>query len=148
MIYPYVVEGGYTVLSRSPGTGLYDAHFGMVLTSEPHVCLGGYEGTDRRSPLDGSNRPMKEDAGCTAPASKTNARGAQNIQAPRAATGWDRADLAYDPDTGRLVSDPDAIRRLLGTRAATPRALGEDSWKWLCLEPLLGEGVTSGTRRR
>ena len=55
VIYPYVVEGGYTVVSRSPGTGLYDAHFGMVLTTDPHVCLEGYEGTDRRSPLDGSN---------------------------------------------------------------------------------------------
>ena len=86
---------------RSPGTGLYDAHFGMILTQEPHVCHGGYEGTDRRSPLDGSNRPMKEDTRCTEPASKTNARGAQNIQAPRPATGWGTADFAYDPDDRR-----------------------------------------------
>ena len=148
VIYPYVVEGGFTVVSRSPGTGLYDAHFGMVLTDTPHVCLEGYEGTDRRSPLDGSNRPMKEDAGCTAPASKTNARGAQNIQAPRAATGWGDADFAYDPATGALTADPAEIDRLLGPRVASPRTLGEDSWKWLYLEPLLGEGVTSGRRGR
>ena len=38
MIYPYVVEGGFTVVSKSPDTGLYDAHFGMILTSEPPVC--------------------------------------------------------------------------------------------------------------
>jgi phospholipid/cholesterol/gamma-HCH transport system substrate-binding protein len=148
VLYPYVVEGGFTVVSKSPGTGLYDAHFGMVLTDSPHVCLQGYEGTDRRSPLDGSNRPMKEDAGCTASASQTNARGAQNIQAPRPATGWGPADLAYDPATGTVTSDPVAIDRLLGPRAAAPRTLGEDSWKWLYLEPLLGAGVTSGSPRR
>ena len=49
VIYPYVVEGGYTVVSRSPGTGLYDAHFGMVLTQDPHVCLGRLRG--HRPPL-------------------------------------------------------------------------------------------------
>lgn len=148
VIYPYVVEGGFTVVSKSPGTGLYDAHFGMVLTDSPKVCLQGYEGTDRRSPLDGSNRPMNEDARCTAPASQTNARGAQNIQAPRAATGWGTPDFAYDPETGTLTSDPHEIARVLGTRAGTPRTLGEDSWKWLYLEPLLAGGVTSGDRPR
>jgi phospholipid/cholesterol/gamma-HCH transport system substrate-binding protein len=148
VLYPYVVEGGYTVVSRSPGTGLYDAHFGMVLTQEPHVCLGGYEGTDRRSPLDGSDMAMNEGAGCTEPASKSNARGAQNIQAPRAATGWGAADFAYDPATGAVTSDPEEIERLTGARAAAPRTLGEDSWKWLFLEPLLGEGVTQGAGGR
>lgn len=148
VIYPYVVEGGFTVVSKSPGTGLYDAHFGMVLTQDPHVCLGGYEGTDRRSPLDGSDRPMKEDAGCTEPASKSNARGAQNIQAPRAATGWGEVDFAHDPKTGTVTSDPAEIRRLLGERPSAPRTLGDDSWKWLYLEPLLGGRVTSQTAAR
>ena len=31
MIYPYVVEGGFTVVSKSPDTGMYDAHFGLIL---------------------------------------------------------------------------------------------------------------------
>lgn len=137
VIYPYVVEGGFTVVSKSPGTGLYDAHFGMVLTSNPPVCLQGYEGTDRRSPLDGSNRPMKEDARCTAPASVTNARGAQNIQAPRPATGWGPADFAYDPETGTVTSDPDEIQRLERGGSVAPRSLGEETWKWLYLQPLL-----------
>ncbi|GAA1927866.1 MCE family protein [Nocardioides hwasunensis] len=142
VIYPYVVEGAFTVVAKSPGTGLYDAHFGLVLTQDPAVCHAGYEDTDRRSPLDGTNRPMKEDARCTAPASESNARGAQNIQAPRAATGWGPADLAYDPDTGTLTSDPATVQRLVGQRESAPRTLGEDSWKWLYLEPLLGGGVT------
>ncbi len=137
VIYPYVVEGGFTVVSKSPGTGMYDAHFGMVLTQDPAVCLKGYEGTDRRSPLDGSNRPMKEDAGCTAPASETNARGAQNIQAPRPATGWGPADFAYDPTTGSVTSDPAAIQRLERGGSVAPRSLGEETWKWLYLQPLL-----------
>jgi phospholipid/cholesterol/gamma-HCH transport system substrate-binding protein len=137
VIYPYVVEGGFTVVSRSPGTGLYDAHFGMVLTDSPHVCLEGYEGTDRRSPLDGSNRPMKEETRCTAPASKTNARGAQNIQAPRPATGWGPADFAYDPETGTVTSDPVEIQRLERAGSVAPRSLGEETWKWLYLQPLL-----------
>jgi phospholipid/cholesterol/gamma-HCH transport system substrate-binding protein len=138
VLYPYVVEGGFTVVSRSPGSGMYDAHFGMVLTNEPHPCLGGYEGTDRRSPLDGSNRPMKEDARCTEPASKSNARGAQNIQAPRAATGWSAADVAVDPATGEVVWGRDAVARLLHPGTAAPRTLGADTWKWLYLQPLMG----------
>ncbi len=137
VLYPYVVEGGMTVVSKSPGTGLYDAHFGMVLTQEPHVCHAGYEGTDRRSPLDGSNRPMKEDTRCTEPASKSNARGAQNIQAPRPATGWGPADLAYDPETGTVTSDPAEVARLERTGSVAPRSLGEETWKWLYLQPLL-----------
>ncbi len=38
VVYPYVVEGGFTVVSKSPETGLYDAHFGLVLTNDPTVC--------------------------------------------------------------------------------------------------------------
>ena len=52
MIYPYVVEGGFTVVSKSPDTGLYDAHFGMIITDQK-VCHQGYEGTDTRPPQDG-----------------------------------------------------------------------------------------------
>lgn len=136
VLYPYVVEGGFTVVSRSPSTGLFDAHFGMVLTEEPHVCLKGYEGTDRRSPLDGSNRPMNVDARCTAPASETNARGAQNIQAPRVAPSWGTPDAAYDPETGDLAWGRDAVRRMTGPRGSAPATLGEETWKWLYLQPM------------
>ncbi len=137
VIYPYVVEGGYTVVAKSPGTGLYDAHFGMILTQDPQVCHAGYEGTDRRSPLDGSNRPMKEDTRCTEPASKSNARGAQNIQAPRPAIGWGPADFAYDPATGAVTSDPAEVARLERAGSVAPDSLGEETWKWLYLQPLL-----------
>ena len=57
VIYPYVVEGGFTVVSQAPDPGPYDAHFGMILTEDPAVCHQGYEGTNRRPPQDGSNAP-------------------------------------------------------------------------------------------
>lgn len=138
VIYPYVVEGGFTVVSKSPGSGLYDAHFGMILTDTPHPCSAGYESTDRRSPLDGSNKPMNESARCTSPPTETNARGAQNAPAPRAATGWSRPDVAVDPVTGRVVWGPDAVARLLDPGRPAPRTLGADTWKWLLLQPMAG----------
>ena len=63
VIYPYVVEGGFTVVSKSPDTGLYDAHFGMIIT-DTAPCVKGYEGTDkrppqrRRQPADERGRPV------------------------------------------------------------------------------------------
>jgi phospholipid/cholesterol/gamma-HCH transport system substrate-binding protein len=134
VIYPYVVEGGFTVVSKSPDTGLYDAHFGLILTTNA-VCHGGYEGTDTRPPQDGSNRPLNTKAGCTEPASKSNARGIQNLQ--RAAPSY-RAPVvgSYNPDNGRLRwgdhVGPD--RAQPGTPA--PKSFGEDTWKWLFLQPL------------
>ena len=131
-IYPYVVEGGFTVAAKTPATGLYDAHFGMVLTNEPHVCTGGYEGTDTRTPQDGSNRPMNMGARCTEPATQSNARGAQHAppRAPAAVRrragrggvrpGDRRADLGRGP-TARRGTDDDAA----------PRTYGADSWRWL-----------------
>jgi phospholipid/cholesterol/gamma-HCH transport system substrate-binding protein len=135
VIYPYVVEGGFTVVSKSPDTGLYDAHFGLILTTNP-VCHHGYEGTDTRPPQDGSNRPMNTYAGCTEPASQSNARGPQNLH--RAGAAYRAPVIAsYDPDSGKLRWGRDRVDPTLaqpGTPA--PTTFGEDSWKWLFLQPL------------
>ncbi|MBB3042944.1 MCE family protein [Nocardioides soli] len=134
VVYPYVVEGGFTVVSKSPDTGLYDAHFGLILTTNP-VCHGGYESTDTRPPQDGGNRPMNEQAGCTEPASTSNARGVQNLQ--RAAPDYQAPVVAsYDPATERLRwgDRVGAVGAQPGT--PTPTSLGEESWKWLFLQPL------------
>lgn len=134
VVYPYVVEGGFTVVSKSPDTGLYDAHFGLILTTNP-VCHGGYESTDTRPPQDGGNRPMNEQAGCTEPASTSNARGVQNLQ--RAAPDYRAPVVAsYDPATERLRwgDRVGAAGAQPGTPA--PTSLGEESWKWLFLQPL------------
>jgi phospholipid/cholesterol/gamma-HCH transport system substrate-binding protein len=135
VIYPYVVEGGFTVVSKSKDTGLYDAHFGLILTQEPPVCTHGYEGTNQRPPQDGSNAPMNEDARCEEPASVSNARGAQNLGRSSAAY---RAPVAsYDQATGKLTWGDRVPAALTSPGTLAPRTLGEESWKWLYLQPLL-----------
>jgi phospholipid/cholesterol/gamma-HCH transport system substrate-binding protein len=138
VIYPYVVEGGFTVVSKSSDTGLYDAHFGLIITDNP-VCHEGYGGTDTRPPQDGSNRPMNVDARCTEPASQSNARGAQNV--PRAAASYTGAPVlaSYDPETGRLTWGSRGANGAAGLESGgsvAPPTLGEESWKWLFLQPL------------
>jgi phospholipid/cholesterol/gamma-HCH transport system substrate-binding protein len=118
---------------------LYDAHFGLILTQEPHVCTGGYEGTDKRSPQDGSNRPMNEAARCTEPQSQSNARGGQHAPG-RAGTAY-RAPVVgtYDRETGSVSytdrSPSDGVTYTGGAASM----FGEESWKWLLLQPLSGE---------
>jgi phospholipid/cholesterol/gamma-HCH transport system substrate-binding protein len=135
VLYPYVVEGGFTVVSKSPDSGLYDAHFGMILTQEPHVCERGYESTDTRSPQDGSNRPMNEKARCTEPPTQSNARGAQNLN--RAGAAYRAPVVAsYDPESGRLRWGDKVDPALASPGRQAPQTLGEESWKWLFLQPL------------
>jgi phospholipid/cholesterol/gamma-HCH transport system substrate-binding protein len=136
VLYPYVVEGGFTVVSKS-SNGLYDAHFGMVLTQEPHVCNEGYEGTNRRDPNDGSNVPMNMNARCTEPAAQSNARGTQH--APQRAGAAYRAPVvaSYDPGTHRLHWGSRVPGGLSSPGTLAPRTLGEESWKWLFLQPLM-----------
>ncbi len=124
VIYPYVVEGGFTVVSKSPN-GFYDAHFGLIITTA-QACLKGYESTDKRPPSDGGNRKMNMAAHCAEPAAKTNARGAQHAPQRVAAT--------YDQETGELTWGGDQAASPAGSLA--PPALGEESWKWLYLQPL------------
>jgi phospholipid/cholesterol/gamma-HCH transport system substrate-binding protein len=136
VIYPYVVEGGFTVVARSPDTGLYDAHFGMILTSNPEVCHAGYESTDRRPPEEGDNRPMNLNAHCAEPPTQSNARGAQN--APRAPAAYRAPVVAsYDPLSGHLRWGDRVPRDLSSPGSLAPRTLGGDSWKWLFLQPLM-----------
>lgn len=134
VIYPYVVEGGFTVVSKSPDTGLYDAHFGLIITNNP-VCHHGYESTDTRPPQDGSNRPMNTKAGCTEPAAMSNPRGVQNLQ--RAGAAYRAPVASYDPDTGKVHWGPEIDPVLAPTGTVAPPAFGEESWKWLLLQPLV-----------
>ena len=135
VLYPYVVEGGYTVVAKDEKTGLYDAHFGMILETQPHVCKQGYEGTDTRAPQDTSDRPMNEDARCTEPQAKTNARGSQH--APRAGTAYRAPVIAtYDAKTGAVnYTDKNSSDSITYTGGAAS-VFGEESWKWLLLQPL------------
>jgi phospholipid/cholesterol/gamma-HCH transport system substrate-binding protein len=128
VVYPYAVEGGFSVVSKSPDTGLYDAHFGLILTTKP-ICTAGYEGTNKRPPRDGGNTPMNVNARCTSPSKLTNSRGAQH--AP------ERVAAVYDEATGKLTwGDPGDTGDTGPAGSLAPRALGEESWKWLYLQPL------------
>ncbi len=137
VVYPYVVAGGYTVVAKDPKTGLYDAHFGLVLTQNPPVCHHGYESTPVRPPQDRSERPMNTQVHCTEPQSQSDARGAQ--WAPHAGTPYRPPVVAgYDPRTGKVhydSSEPGSAVTYTGGAAAT---FGADSWKWLLLQPLAG----------
>ena len=132
VIYPYVVEGGYTVVAKDPYTGLYDAHFGLVFTSAPHVCNDGYQGTNKRPPADLSETPINEDAHCEEPQAVSNARGAQH------APSYNRAPVvgAYDPESRTLRATSHAPDRGTVAVGGGARVFGEDAWKWLLLGPL------------
>jgi len=128
VLYPYVVEGGFTVAAKSPDTGLYDAHFGLIEQSNPPVCTRGYESTNRRNPqTERGNAPMNVRAHCAEPASESNPRGAQH--APR-------AGAFVDPTTGEVTWGSAAPGGQTTPGTVAPRTLGEESWKWLYLQPL------------
>jgi len=138
VVYPYVVAGGYTVVAKDSNSGLYDAHFGLVLQQDPGVCHSGYD-TRRRSPEDRKDLPMNTGARCTEPAGQSNARGAQNT--PRRAGPSYRAPVvgSYDRATGKLTytdRNPSGDVTYTGGAAAL---MGEESWKWLLMQPLSGQ---------
>ncbi len=138
VIYPYVVEGGYTVVAKDPKSGLYDAHFGLILQQEPHVCTEGYDPGQVRGPQDRGDKPMDMDARCTEPQGKSNARGAQH--APRAGTAYRSPVVAtYDRASGDVeYTDTDPGEAISYTGGAAS-VFGEESWKWLLLQPLATE---------
>jgi phospholipid/cholesterol/gamma-HCH transport system substrate-binding protein len=137
VVYPYVVAGGYTVVDKDPNSGLYDAHFGLILQQEPGVCHSGYN-TQRRSPEDRKDLPMNTGARCAEGPGQSNARGAQNT--PRRAGPAYRAPVVgtYDRSTGKLTyTDRNPSGDVTYTGGAA-MLMGEDSWKWLLMQPLSG----------
>ena len=140
VVYPYVVAGGYTVVDKDSATGMYDAHFGLILEQEPHVCKAGYHAPKRDPNQERGNAPMDMGARCTEPPGKSNARGAQNT--PRRAGPSYRAPVvgSYDRDTGKFrYTDKNPSGNVTYTGGAAA-LMGEDSWKWLLMQPLSGQG--------
>jgi len=142
--YPILLEGSFTVVDKNSTTNQYETHVGLII-ADTTPCYEGYEGTDTRGPQDVEDRKLNLDAKCTEPPTKSNPRGTQNL--PRV-----RPDLDGVPDenepvlgtfdslTGRFEwgagsTSPDESLAPSGNVAPPP--LGEDSWKWLYLEPLL-----------
>ena len=127
-VYPYPVEGGYAVVDKDNVDGLYDAHFGLVLTSDPHNCTRGYESTTERNPHDLSEEPFNTAVRCTISQSHGNARGAQN------SPYYDRSApvvASYDRATG-TVSPADGSSLRVRTHDVAARGLtGSAAWAWL-----------------
>lgn len=133
--YPVLLEGSYAVMDKSPGSGMVDAHIGLILTTTP-PCKGGYEGTTRRSPSNGEYWKMEMDARCTEPPTKSNPRGYQNLGPTPRPAPWQQVIVGYDRETGRVDWDVDE-NEFANAGSVAPASLGEDSWKWLYLQPLL-----------
>lgn len=147
VVYPSAVLGGMVVVGKrsksAGGSGFWDAHFGLILQAElpspggHALCRDGYL-TDRRNPE--SNRgdlPMPGNVRCNEPITKSNPRGPQNL--PRVApdmTGTSEVVASYDEATGEVTWGAPANASASRGNVAPP-SLGEDSWKWLYLQPML-----------
>ena len=135
ILYPYTVMGGFVVNSKTPETGLYDAHFGLILQQNPPVCTRGYESTNRRTPQNRDNAPMNEDARCTEPPTLSNSRGAQN--APKRVAPNSVPELGtYDQRTGDFTYADEVPETEVTYTGGAADSFGEESWKWLLLQPL------------
>jgi phospholipid/cholesterol/gamma-HCH transport system substrate-binding protein len=108
----------------------------MVLTSDPPVCHQGYQSTDSRPPQDGSNRPMNTKAHCAEPGAQSNPRGAQHAPSNRPAADYRVPVAWFDPETKRLTWGSRVPTRLEDVGSPAPAAFGEETWKWLWLQPL------------
>ncbi|MEP6815185.1 MAG: MlaD family protein [Marmoricola sp.] len=135
VIYPHIVEGGYSTVGKGPD-GRYDAEFGLILTQNP-ICNHGYESTDRRPPSNRGNRPMNTNARCAEAASKSNARGSQNAPNGRAGTSYRAPVVAtYDQGTGKVTWTDHAPHADVTYTGGAHDTFGKDSWKWLLLQPV------------
>jgi phospholipid/cholesterol/gamma-HCH transport system substrate-binding protein len=140
VVYPYAVAAGQVVVGKRSkaqgGSGFWDAHFGLILAPDSTPCYRGYL-KDRLSPSDRFENPPMPQVGCTEPITKSNPRGTQNL--PRVAPDVDGTApvvASFDMDTGKLTwGAPEDSTQARGSVA--PPSLGEDSWKWLYVQPML-----------
>jgi phospholipid/cholesterol/gamma-HCH transport system substrate-binding protein len=149
--YPILLEGSFTVVDKNATTGHYETHVGLIMKAAREdgklltPCYNGYEGTDKRAPQDVEDLPLNQAAKCTEPPTVSNPRGYQNL--PRVKPDLDGIPDSsetiigtYDSETGEfeVSGDPTSPSRTLASSDnVAPPPLGEDSWKWLYLEPLL-----------
>lgn len=132
ILYPYVVEGGFTVAAKND-TGNYEANFGLVLEAqglgdrEPEVCENhGYR--DKRLPENREEKPFETDIECSLPPSQAVPRASKNAQYQRNAP----VVGVYDDKT-KTVTPPEV--RPSDVAVPDARKFGKDSWKWLLLGP-------------
>lgn len=65
-LYPYLIEGSFSVLSPSTEAGEYDAEFGLVVTeNEPPPCTEGYRPRRDGEDITDVQFPFSSDIDCT-----------------------------------------------------------------------------------
>ncbi|MEV5003489.1 MlaD family protein [Nocardioides sp. LML1-1-1.1] len=135
VVYPYAVGAGQVVVGKNT-EGSWDAHFGLILSPTSTPCYAGYS-KDRRNPeSERFDDPPMPNVGCTDKNPNINARGLQNLQRPApGSTAYD-VSAHYDEATGKLTWDIPSGGSS-GRSNVAPSTLGEDSWKWLYLQPTL-----------
>jgi phospholipid/cholesterol/gamma-HCH transport system substrate-binding protein len=133
VLYPYEVAAGYTVSAKTGS--VYNARFGLIFNPSPAVCDKGYNPSEWRTPLQTADKPMDMNAHCAEPASKTNARGAQN--APRTGTAYRAPVATYDLGTGTTTWSDQSSASTVAYDGGAARLFGEDSWKSLLLQPVM-----------
>lgn len=134
VVYPYAVGAGQVVVGKN-SEGSWDAHFGLILNlSTP--CYEGYTKTRRNPETERFDDLPMPNVGCRDTNPNVNPRGLQNLKRP--APGSTVYDIAahYDGPSGELTWDIPSGGSS-GRSNVAPSTLGEDSWKWLYLQPTL-----------
>ncbi len=132
VLFPYVVGGGFTVLKKND-QGRYDSQFGLILQQDGKVCEKGYGSTDRRSPRDRDNRPMRTNVGCTDPG--TTFRSSEKAPSNRTGTAYRSPVATYDSETGQVTWEDQDTSPKVAYDGGAAQLYGADSWKWMLLGP-------------
>ncbi len=136
VIYPYVVAGGFTVAKKNR-QGHYDAQFGLITPGGPTVCEQGLRGAPTgASRSDTGNRPMKTNVGCTDPTQDLPRRREGSGQPHRNGLQVTGGDVRFDRLARWSWSDQDPSANIAYDGGAA-KLFGEDSWKWMLLQPSL-----------
>jgi phospholipid/cholesterol/gamma-HCH transport system substrate-binding protein len=119
ILYPYLVEGSFSVLDKVPGTDNYNATFGLVLTPTPDPCT--YAREEAKKPGTGG-----EESGYRA-------------RDKEQAIGDREFDTELDckvPNNG-IARQPSKteLNRAAAAASGESAPTGKDSWKWLLLGP-------------
>ncbi|MDO9378213.1 MAG: MlaD family protein [Nocardioidaceae bacterium] len=131
ILYPYVLQGGWSVVAPD-GAGNFDAHFGLAITTDPKICTDRDGYRPMRPPADTSPETFDQKVECTLPADTSVPRAPKNADLP--APDLNRSDVVgvYD-DQARTVAPVEAVQSPMTT--PDTRTFGEDAWKWLLLGP-------------
>jgi phospholipid/cholesterol/gamma-HCH transport system substrate-binding protein len=83
---------------------------------------------------------MNVDAHCAEPPTQSDPRGAQNAPSNRPGAAYRTPVAWYDPAAKHLTWGSRVPSRLDDAGSPAPATLGEETWKWLFLQPLTTDG--------